>query len=371
MRGVQGEVDDSDADRDEALGRRAIWRAAREPDATRHHGQSEDEPREHATRGPDPLLLEGVLEEEADPEEEEDRSHAGEPGSAEPTLPLPDARGAPGFRGAGLGGRRLARRRGRRLERDRVGGRGRDGRRFRRSDRLEDGLGRRDVRSRRRRQRRGRRDRVRGRCRRRARGSGAPRVALQIEQARLEPAHLAPEAQEHQHEDENDDRGREEEQPERNQRNDRQPTHVLAVMIAPGRTGGLGTSRFGKGARRRAEAAGERLRSRGLGERGAGRNARLLPARHPGPGLRLRLGDERAERTGGRPTIPWPRSFPATSRGVDAPSGEDCAATRRRLIVRRLNRRHRRPARASRRWPSTPAAGRRDSCGRRTSAPRA
>jgi hypothetical protein len=39
-------------------------------------------------------------------------------------------------------------------------------------------------------------------------------MALQIEQARLEPAHLAAEAQEHQHEDEDDDRGREEEQPE-------------------------------------------------------------------------------------------------------------------------------------------------------------
>ena len=202
VRGVQGKVDDPDADRNEALGRRAIRRAAREPDAARHHGQSEDEPREHAARGPDPLLLEGMLEEEADPEEEEDRSHAGEPRLAETPLPLPHARGGRrcrrgrGARHARRGRRRLARRHARRLEGRRRGGRGRDGRRLGRPRDLEDGFGRRGVRSRRRRRRR-RGDGARDGCRRRNLARATSRVALQIEQAGLQPAHLAAEAQEH------------------------------------------------------------------------------------------------------------------------------------------------------------------------------
>ena len=216
VRGVEREMEDTGRDGDQALRGHAVRVAVREPNAARQHGDPGGEACQDSPGRADPLVLEGVLEEEADTEHQQDPADARQPGSAEPPLPLTDARRGERRRGAGRDrghrlriplGRGRGGDRGRRIGGDRGDG---ECRLPRRAGRIRCG-GRRHGRLGRGSRRRARR---RGGCRR-------SRPLLELGQAGLEPAHAAPETQERQHQHEDDERAGEEEEPEPDQRDDR------------------------------------------------------------------------------------------------------------------------------------------------------
>ena len=89
--GIEGQVNDPDPDRHEALGRQAVSRPAGEPHTAGHHRGPRHESRQDAASGPDPLLLEGVLEKEPHTEEQENRTHPARARSRQVGLPT-DAR---------------------------------------------------------------------------------------------------------------------------------------------------------------------------------------------------------------------------------------------------------------------------------------
>ena len=228
--GIEGEVDDPDPDRHEALGRQAVGRAAGESDAAGRHRDARHESRQDATLRSDPVLLEGVLEEEArrrgkrgSPRRARARSRRADP----PTDPRRRRAPAPARSAERAAPRPPAHRPSRgpppRLPEPRPPGaswpgrlRGRAASPARRVRKATTGAARPAV------------DRARSPSERRR--LRRPRALLQVAQASLEPAHPAPQAQEHQDEDEDDDRGREEEKPQRDQRDDRQPSHVVSWL---------------------------------------------------------------------------------------------------------------------------------------------
>src|SRR5439155_2937166 len=85
VRGVGGEVEGGEAHGDGALGGDAI-----RPLEVTGGREDEAEPDEHAETDPagrpDPVPIERVAKEEADPEDQHRRPHPAQPGSPEPTL---------------------------------------------------------------------------------------------------------------------------------------------------------------------------------------------------------------------------------------------------------------------------------------------
>ena len=285
----------------------------------------EREPRQHASPGPDPLLVEGVLEEETDAEEARGplrRGRATSCRAALPTGPRPGAGPVPARRrGSARPTRPPASRSAARSpsRSPRRGGRGRDGRRP-----SAPGASRRVRPARRRSRRPGEGDAAMGLGTVPSTPLARPScAALQLEQAGLEPPHLAAEAQEHQDEDEDDDRGGEEEQAQCDQRDDRQPRScALAAMIAPDGRGASERRGLERAPRTGRPTARLRVSSRELWVPAPpGRRAlrRVTQGRlGAGPGDEPRREDRRKAATRGR------ESFPARSRGSTT------RATRRR-----------------------------------------